>query len=58
VLVNLSQVSTRELLETLKRRGSAHPGTDGQHLEADAEHLLKCLSPEVLNYPYGAEVHR
>lgn len=58
MLVNLSQVSTRELLETLKRRGSAHPGTDGQHLEADADYLLKCLSPEVLNYPYGAEVHR
>lgn len=56
--MNLSQVSTRELLEALKRRGSAHRGTDGDHLEADADHLLKCLGDEVLNYPFGAEAHR
>ena len=56
--MNLSQVSTRELLETLKRRGSAHRDTGGEHLEADADHLLKCLDAEVLNYPFGAEAHR
>jgi hypothetical protein len=55
----LDNVSTRELLETLKRRGQrallfdygSHQ--DNVHLVADAEHLLKCLNAEVLDYPYA-----
>jgi len=52
----LDDVSTRELLETLRRRGAVAGPTPDEHLEADAEHLIKCLSPRVLNYPYPADV--
>lgn len=59
--MKLDHVSTRELLHTLARRGASAKVTgeraDGEHLEADAKHLLKCLSSEVLDYPY-AEVSR
>jgi len=56
--MDLSHVSTRELLETLRKRGTSAKlidrfATDGQHLEADAEHLLRCLPAEVLNDPYN-----
>lgn len=47
----LDNVSTRELLETLKRRGQGI--TKDAHLAADAAHLLKCLSDEVLDYPFA-----
>ena len=53
---SLDNVSTRQLLETLRRRGRAGRINDGhrdnQHLESDAENLLNCLAPEVLNFPF------
>jgi hypothetical protein len=55
----LDDVSTRELLETLRRRGasaaySKETAADGAHLRDDAAHLVSCLGDEVLNYPYPA----
>lgn len=46
----LDDVSTRELLETLKRRGLYV--TPDDHLAKDAEHLLGCLASEILDYPF------
>ena len=54
----LQHVSTRELLETLKKRGQqgmlfgGEHKTDHEHLKADAEHLLKCLDSQVLSFPF------
>ena len=53
--MDLSHVSTRELLETLARRGDrakANGEPDGDHLKTDAEHLLRCLPSDLLNYPF------
>lgn len=49
----LNDVSTRQLLTTLAQRGARSRDSDSRHLEADAEHLLTCLSAEVLDYPYA-----
>lgn len=53
---NLGLASTREMLQELSARGRTSriageaPAKDYEHLEADADHLLQCLSPEVLDY--------
>lgn len=58
---NLGLASTREMLEELSARGRTSrmmadgPIKDNEHLEADADHLLQCLSPEVLDYKTVSE---
>jgi hypothetical protein len=48
----LDDVSTRELLETLRRRHGQHGPAPDDHLAADADHLLSCVGGEILDYPY------
>lgn len=51
---NLGLATTREMLEELQARGRAgvvrSDEKDSIHLESDADHLLKCLSAETLDY--------
>lgn len=53
----LDDVSTRELLATIKRRAAPTGPTPDPLLAADVDNLVEVTPAEVLDYPY-AEVKR